>query len=48
LRNKGGFLCHKKEGGYMQRPLFIQWQGHNETGIAIIDEQHKGIVSIIN
>ena len=32
----------------MQPPLFIQWQERNETGIAIIDEQHKGIVSIIN
>ena len=31
-----------------QRPLFIHWQAQNETGIAIIDEQHKGIVSIIN
>ena len=32
----------------MQRPLFIKWNEQNETGIAIIDEQHKGIVSIIN
>jgi len=32
----------------MQRPLFIQWHARNETGIAILDEQHKGIVSIIN
>ncbi|MCL1984951.1 MAG: hemerythrin family protein [Betaproteobacteria bacterium] len=32
----------------MQRPLFIRWQRCNETGIALIDEQHKGIVSIIN
>jgi len=32
----------------MDSPLFIQWQGFNGTGIAIIDEQHKGIVSIIN
>jgi len=30
------------------RPLFIQWNVSNETGIALIDEQHKGIVSIIN
>jgi hemerythrin-like metal-binding protein len=32
----------------VNRPLFIQWQEHSETGIALIDEQHKGIVSIIN
>jgi len=32
----------------MQRPLFIKWHEQNDTGIAIIDEQHKGIVSIIN
>ena len=32
----------------MQHPLFIQWHARNETGIAILDEQHKGIVSIIN
>lgn len=31
-----------------QRPLFIQWNGRGETGVAIIDEQHRGIVSIIN
>ena len=30
------------------RPLFIQWNERNDTGIALIDEQHKGIVSIIN
>ena len=30
------------------QPLFIQWNARNETGIALIDEQHKGIVSIIN
>ena len=30
------------------RPLFIQWNERSETGIALIDEQHKGIVSIIN
>jgi hemerythrin-like metal-binding protein len=32
----------------MHRPLFIKWQKCNDTGIALIDEQHKGIVSIIN
>ena len=30
------------------RPLFIKWQEHSNTDIALIDEQHKGIVSIIN
>jgi hemerythrin-like metal-binding protein len=28
--------------------LFIKWQECNDTGISIIDEQHRGIVSIIN
>ena len=32
----------------MYRPLFIKWHKRNETGIALIDEQHRGIVSIIN
>jgi len=32
----------------MQRPLFIQWHVRNETGVAILDEQHRGMVSIIN
>ena len=32
----------------MQRPLFIQWNACNETGVAILDEQHRGMVSIIN
>jgi len=32
----------------MNETLFIQWQKQNETGIRLIDEQHKGIVSIIN
>jgi hemerythrin-like metal-binding protein len=32
----------------MNRPLFIQWDKRSETGIAILDEQHQGIVSIIN
>ena len=32
----------------MNRPLFIQWNERTETNINIIDEQHKGIVSIIN
>ena len=32
----------------MNKPLFIVWQSINEIGIPLIDEQHKGIVSIIN
>ena len=32
----------------MNKPLFIVWQSTNEIGIPLIDEQHKGIVSIIN
>ena len=32
----------------MQQQLFIHWQARNDTGITLIDEQHKGIVSIIN
>jgi len=32
----------------MNQPLFIKWNDRNETGVALIDEQHKGIVSIIN
>ena len=32
----------------MHQPLFIVWQKTNEIGIPLIDEQHKGIVSIIN
>ena len=32
----------------MLRPLFIIWRECNDTGIALIDEQHRGIVSIIN
>ena len=32
----------------MHQPLFIHWTEHNDTGIALIDEQHRGIVSIIN
>ncbi|MDR1849976.1 MAG: bacteriohemerythrin [Zoogloeaceae bacterium] len=32
----------------MNDTLFIQWQKQNETGISLIDEQHIGIVSIIN
>ena len=32
----------------MHRPLFIKWQNVNSTGIPIIDEQHRGILSIIN
>jgi len=32
----------------MQQPLFIKWQEKNDTGIILIDEQHRGIVSIIN
>lgn len=32
----------------MNSPLLIQWDTSNETGIPVIDEQHRGIVSIIN
>lgn len=32
----------------MQYPLLIEWHSHNEVGIAILDEQHRGLVSIIN
>ena len=32
----------------LDRPLFIKWQENSNTDIALIDEQHKGIVSIIN
>ena len=32
----------------MNQPLFIVWQKINEVGIPLLDEQHKGIVSIIN
>ena len=30
------------------RRLLIKWEETNNTGIAIIDEQHRGITSIIN
>jgi hemerythrin-like metal-binding protein len=32
----------------LHQPLFIKWQEYNNTGIELIDDQHKGIVSIIN
>ena len=32
----------------MNKPLFIQWRECNEVGVPIIDEQHKGIVSVVN
>jgi hemerythrin-like metal-binding protein len=32
----------------MEQPLFIKWQACNDTCISLIDEQHRGIVSIIN
>jgi hemerythrin-like metal-binding protein len=32
----------------MNRALLISWDSSNEIGIPIIDEQHRGIVSIIN
>jgi len=32
----------------MENPLFVKWNERNNTGIALIDEQHRGIVSIIN
>ncbi|MDR2207606.1 MAG: hemerythrin family protein [Azoarcus sp.] len=32
----------------MPRPLFIQWQNKSNTGVPLLDEQHRGLVSIIN
>jgi hemerythrin len=32
----------------MKNALYIVWQATNNTGIPIIDEQHRGIVSTIN
>ena len=32
----------------LNRPLFIKWDERSETGVPLIDVQHKGIVSIIN
>jgi hemerythrin-like metal-binding protein len=32
----------------LQQRLFIHWQACNDIGIKLIDEQHRGIVSIIN
>ncbi|MDR2574454.1 MAG: hemerythrin family protein [Desulfovibrio sp.] len=32
----------------MKQPLFIKWHRANEVGIPLLDEQHRGIVSIIN
>jgi hemerythrin len=32
----------------VKNALYIVWQPSNETGIPIIDEQHRGIVSTIN
>ncbi|MBD3421897.1 MAG: bacteriohemerythrin [Chitinivibrionales bacterium] len=32
----------------MHQHLYIKWSESNDTGIAIIDEQHKGIVSAVN
>jgi hemerythrin-like metal-binding protein len=32
----------------MEQLLYIKWNDRNNTGIALIDEQHRGIVSIIN
>jgi hemerythrin len=32
----------------MKNILYISWTDKNNTGIKIIDEQHKGIVSLIN
>jgi hemerythrin len=37
-----------EQSNLLNRPLFIRWQDCNNTGIPLIDEQHKGIVSIIN
>ncbi len=32
----------------MLRPLFIQWDEKHNIGIPLLDEQHRGITSIIN
>ena len=32
----------------MLRPLFIKWDEKHNIGIPLLDEQHRGIVSIIN
>ncbi len=32
----------------MFQPLYINWNDSNNLGIPIIDEQHRGIVSLIN
>jgi hemerythrin-like metal-binding protein len=32
----------------MDYSLYINWDEHNDTGVPIIDDQHKGIVSTIN
>lgn len=32
----------------MSQDLYIVWQASQETGIPIIDEQHRGLVSTIN
>ena len=32
----------------MQNNLYIVWKDHNDLGISIIDEQHRGIISTIN
>lgn len=32
----------------MNRPLYIVWSDAFDTGVAIIDEQHRGLVSLIN
>jgi hemerythrin len=32
----------------MKNVLYIVWKSSNDTGIPIIDEQHRGIVSAIN
>ncbi len=32
----------------MKNALYIVWQTSNNTGIPIVDEQHRGIVSTIN
>lgn len=32
----------------MKNSIYINWVERNNTGIRIIDEQHKGIVSLIN
>ena len=35
-------------GELIFQPLYIKWNDSNSVGIPIIDEQHRGIVTIVN